>query len=298
MFCCVRQGMLVILKGFFMHIIRFTDKTNQIQYGYQYEKGTAILLKGNLFNGFKETGEKIAVEKILAPLQPVAILCIGLNFHKHAAETGLKIPKYPVLFMKNPASINNPGDPVVIPESCSNPPEVDYEAELAVIIGKEAKNVSAEQALNYVFGYTIANDVSARRWQKKAGGMQWSRSKSFDTFCPLGPAIITADEIPDPQNLQIKCNVNDKVMQDAVTSDMIFSVADIIEYLSEETTLLPGTLILTGTPSGVGFVRNPPVYLKPGDKVEITIKGLGSLVNPVVASDFSAINGCQGVGIK
>ena len=276
-----------------MHIIRFTDKTNQIQYGHKYEKGTAILLKGNLFNGFKDTGKKIAVKKILAPLQPVAILCIGLNFHKHAAETGLKIPKYPILFMKNPASINNPGDPVVIPESCLNPPEVDYEAELAVIIGKEAKNVSAEKALNYVFGYTIANDVSARRWQKKAGGMQWSRSKSFDTFCPLGPAIITADEIPDPQNLQIKCNVNDKVMQDAVTSDMIFSVADIIEYLSEETTLLPGTLILTGTPSGVGFVRNPPVYLKPGDKVEITIKGIGSLVNPVVASDSSAINGCQ-----
>lgn len=269
-----------------MHIIRFIDETNQIQYGHKYAKGTAILLKGKLLNGFKDTGKKIAVKKVLAPLKPAAILCIGLNFHKHAAETGLKIPRYPVLFMKNPASINNPGDPVVIPKSCLNPPEVDYEAELAVIIGKTAKNVSAEQALNYVFGYTIANDVSARRWQKKAGSMQWSRSKSFDTFCPLGPAIITADEIPDPQNLQIKCNLNDKVMQDAVTSNMIFSVAEIIEYLSEETTLLPGTLILTGTPDGVGFARNPPVYLKPGDKVEITIEGIGSLVNPVIASDL------------
>ena len=276
-----------------MHIIRFTDKTNQIQYGHKYEKGTAILLKGKLFNGFKDTGKTITVKKLLAPIEPVAILCIGLNFHQHAAETGLKPPQYPVLFMKNPASINNPDDPVVIPKSCFNPPEVDYEAELAVIIGKAAKNVSAEQALNYVFGYTIANDVSARRWQKKAGGMQWTRSKSFDTFCPLGPAIITADEIPNPQTLQIKCNLNDKVMQDAVTSDMIFSVAEIIEYLSEETTLLPGTLILTGTPSGVGFARNPPVYLKPGDKVEITIKGIGSLVNPVVASNSLAIQGTK-----
>ena len=241
----------------------------------------------------KDTDKTITVKKLLAPIKPVAILCIGLNFHQHAAETGLKPPKYPVLFMKNPASINNPGDPVVIPKSCFNPPEVDYEAELAVIIGKAAKNISAEQALNYVFGYTIANDISARRWQKKAGGMQWTRSKSFDTFCPLGPTIITADEIPNPQNLQIKCNLNDKVMQDAVTSDMIFSVAEIIEYLSEETTLLPGTLILTGTPSGVGFARNPPVYLKPGDKVEITIKGIGSLVNPVVASNSLAIQGTK-----
>ncbi|MCD6186463.1 MAG: fumarylacetoacetate hydrolase family protein [Deltaproteobacteria bacterium] len=241
----------------------------------------------------KDTDKTITVKKLLAPIKPVAILCIGLNFHQHAAETGLKPPKYPVLFMKNPASINNPGDPVVIPKSCFNPPEVDYEAELAVIIGKTAKNISAEQALNYVFGYTIANDISARRWQKKAGGMQWTRSKSFDTFCPLGPTIITADEIPNPQNLQIKCNLNDKVMQDAVTSDMIFSVAEIIEYLSEETTLLPGTLILTGTPSGVGFARNPPVYLKPGDKVEITIKGIGSLVNPVVASNSLAIQGTK-----
>ncbi|MBL0731940.1 MAG: fumarylacetoacetate hydrolase family protein, partial [Desulfosarcina sp.] len=153
----------------------------------------------------------------------------------------------------------------------------------AVVIGKTARNVSAGQALDYVLGYTIANDVSARRWQKNAGSMQWTRGKSFDTFCPLGPAIITADEIPDPQNLQIKCVLNDEVMQDAVTSDMIFSVAEIIAYLSEDTTLLPGTVILTGTPGGVGFVRKPPVYLKTGDEVEVTIEGIGRLVNPVTA---------------
>lgn len=264
-----------------MHIIHFIDEKNQIQYGHKYSEGTASLLKGKLFNDFKDTEKNVTVRKILAPLEPVAILCIGLNYHQHAAETGLKIPRYPVLFMKNPASINNPDDPVIIPKSCLDPLEVDYEAELAVIIGKTAKNVSPEQALDYVFGYTIANDVSARRWQKNAGSRQWTRGKSFDTFCPLGPAIITADEIHDPQNLQIKCILNGVVMQEASTSDMIFSVAEIISYLSEDTTLLPGTVILTGTPGGVGFVRNPPVYLKPGDKVEITIQGLGSLINTV-----------------
>jgi len=266
-----------------MHITRFIDQQNRIQYGHKYSKGTAVLLERKLFDGLKDTGKKVAVKKVLAPLEPVAILCIGLNFHQHAAETGLEIPRYPVLFMKNPASINHPDDPVVIPKSCLDPPEVDYEAELAVVIGKTARNVSAGQALDYVLGYTLANDISARRWQKKAGSRQWTRGKSFDTFCPLGPAIITADEIPDPQNLEIKCILNGQVMQEAVTSDMIFPVTRIIEYLSEDTTLLPGTVILTGTPGGVGFVRNPPVYLKPGDEVEVTIAGIGRLVNPVTA---------------
>ncbi len=266
-----------------MHITRFIDQQNRIQYGHKYSEGTAVLLEGKLFDGLKDTGKKVAVKKVLAPLEPVAILCIGLNFHQHAAETGVEIPRYPVLFMKNPASINHQDDPVVIPQSCIDPPEVDYEAELAVVIGKTARNVSAGQALDYVLGYTIANDISARRWQKKAGNRQWTRGKSFDTFCPLGPAIITADEIPDPQNLEIKCILNGEVMQEAVTSNMIFTVARIIEYLSEDTTLLPGTVILTGTPGGVGFVRKPPVYLKPGDKVEVAIAGIGRLVNPVTA---------------
>lgn len=186
--------------------------------------------------------------------------------------------------MKNPAAVAHPGDPVVIPDSCMNPLQTDYEAELAVVIGKSVKNISADDALNYVFGYTAANDVSARRWQKHGGAGQWVRGKSFDTFCPLGPELVTADEIPDPQTLGIKCLLNNKVMQDGHTSDMIFSVAELIRHLSQDMTLVPGTVILTGTPSGVGFVRNPPVYLKPGDKVQVRIEGIGTLSNVVVSS--------------
>jgi len=265
-----------------MRIIRFIDENDVVCYGHKYTYNTAVLLEGHLYNGLKTTGEKTRVKKLLAPIEPVAILCIGLNYHQHAQETGAKLPRYPVLFMKNPAALNHPGDPIIIPPSCMDPLEVDYEVELAVVMGKAAKDVSADEALKYVLGYTVANDVSARRWQKNAGGGQWVLGKSFDTFCPLGPCLVTADEIPDPQTLQIKCILNGKVMQDTNTSDMILSVAEIIEFLSSCMTLLPGTVILTGTPSGVGFVRNPPVYLKPGDKVEMTIDKIGTLSNPVV----------------
>jgi 2-keto-4-pentenoate hydratase/2-oxohepta-3-ene-1,7-dioic acid hydratase in catechol pathway len=265
-----------------MHIIRFIDENDLVCYGHQYTDNTAVLLEGHLYNGLKTTGEKTIVKKLLAPVEPTAILCIGLNYHQHAKETRSKLPKYPVLFMKNPAALNNPGDPIIIPPSCKNPFQVDYEVELAVVMGKAAKDVTADEALNYVLGYSVANDVSARRWQKNSGGGQWVLGKSFDTFCPLGPCLVTTDEIPDPQTLQIKCILNQKVMQDTNTSDMIFSVAEIIEFLSSCMTLLPGTVILTGTPSGVGFVRNPPVFLKPGDAVELTIDKIGTLSNPVV----------------
>ena len=244
-----------------------------------------MLLEGHLFQGLQETGTRVSVKKLLAPLQPVAILCIGLNYRKHAIETGIKIPEYPVLFMKNPAAVANPGDPIVLPKVCVNPPQVDYEAELAAVIGKPARNVSAARALDYVLGYTAGNDVSARWWQQHAGASQWIRGKSFDTFCPLGPELVTADEIPDPQNLQLRCILNNEVMQDGNTSDMIFSVAQLIAFLSEGTTLLPGTVILTGTPSGVGFVRQPPVFLKPGDVVTIEIERIGTLTNPLVEEE-------------
>jgi len=266
-----------------MHIIRFLDDTGAPRYGHSYHDGHATLLDGELLQGFKDTGRRVPVHKLLAPLEPTAILCIGLNYHAHAQETGLNLPRHPILFMKNPAALNNPEDPVIIPTSCIDPPEVDYEAELAVVIGTTTKNVSARNALDYVRGYTIGNDISARRWQKHAGGGQWDRGKSFDTFCPLGPALVTADEIPDPQTLRITCTLNGEVMQDAHTSDMIFSVAEMIAYLSTGMTLLPGTVILTGTPSGVGFTRTPPVYLKPGDTVEVIINPIGTLKNPVVA---------------
>ncbi len=212
-------------------------------------------------------------------IYPRAIFCIGLNYRLHAEETGLKIPKYPVVFMKNPASIVHDGADVLIPKSCMDPPQVDYEAELAVIIGKTAKNVKKENALDYVEGYTCANDISARRWQKNAGANQWIKGKSFDTFCPVGPIVVTKDEIKDPHNLSIQCKINGQVLQKSSTSDMIFSINEIIEYLSESATLLPGTIILTGTPSGVGFTRTPPRYLMPGDIVETEIEKIGTLTN-------------------
>ena len=165
--------------------------------------------------------------------------------------------------------------------SCMEPPEVDYEVELAVVIGKTAKDVTAAEALGYVLGYTVANDVSARRWQGARGSGQWVRGKSFDTFCPLGPELVTADELVDPQNLRLTCVLNGQVMQDANTSDMIFPVTELISFLSTGTTLLPGTVILTGTPSGVGYTRKPPVFLMPGDTVDMTVEGIGTLSNPV-----------------
>jgi 2-keto-4-pentenoate hydratase/2-oxohepta-3-ene-1,7-dioic acid hydratase in catechol pathway len=265
-----------------MRLIRFLDEDNMVRLGHDYEKGKASVLSGDLFGALRETGDRMRVKKLLAPLEPSAILCIGRNYHQHAQETSSPLPKYPLLFMKNPAALNNANDPIVLPASCLDPPQVDYEAELAVIIGKAAKNISASQALDYVLGYTAGNDVSARLWQKQQGGGQWVRGKSFDTFCPLGPVLVTSDEIPDPQSLRLQCILNGEVMQDGNTSDMIFSVAQLIEYLSSGMTLMPGTVILTGTPSGVGYVRQPPVFLKPGDVVEVKIEGIGSLVNPVI----------------
>lgn len=266
-----------------MHIIRFHDEDGTICYGNRHADGAVTRLRGQGPDGFTDTGKPAEVGKLLAPLQPAAILCIGLNYRQHAAETGVQLPKYPVLFMKNPGALAHPHDPIILPHSCMAPMQVDYEAELAVVIGTAAKNVKADNALDHVAGYTIANDVSARRWQKHSGGGQWVRGKSFDTFCPLGPVLVTADEITDPQVLQVKSILNKEVMQNANTSDMIFGVAQLIEYLSDSTTLLPGTVILTGTPSGVGFVRKPPVYLKPGDTIEVEIECIGNLTNTVAA---------------
>lgn len=225
--------------------------------------------------------EEVEVARWLAPAQPPAVYGIGLNYRAHAAETGAQLPENPVMFMKPGTAVTDPGSPIVLPAACDHGPEVDYEAELAVVIGKTARNVPAERALEHVLGYTCANDVSARRWQKHAGGGQWVRGKSFDTFCPLGPLLVTADEIPDPQALSIRSVLNGRTMQSSNTGDMIFSVAELIAFISRDTTLLPGTVILTGTPEGVGFARKPPVFLADGDTIEITIEGIGTLSNPV-----------------
>jgi len=222
--------------------------------------------------------------RILAPVVPRAIIGIGLNYRQHARETGQPLPDHPVVFMKNPAAVQDPGAPIVIPRSCAEVPEVDYEVELAVVIGRAARDVPADRALEHVLGYTVGNDVSARRWQKHGGAGQWVRGKSFDTFCPLGPALVTRDDVPDPQDLPLVTRLNGEIMQSSNTSDMVFGVAQLVALLSVDTTLLPGTVILTGTPEGVGFVRDPKVFLAPGDEVVVEVGGIGALVNPVVSA--------------
>ncbi|HEY5704274.1 MAG TPA: fumarylacetoacetate hydrolase family protein [Terrimicrobiaceae bacterium] len=263
-----------------MKIIRYLDRHGIEHYGAEQEDGLAIELAGDLFSQLKPASRRAEPKKLLAPLVPSQILGIGLNYRRHAEETKAKIPEYPVLFGKGLNSLQNPGDPIFIPTHLASE-EVDYECELAVVIARPCKNVSRENALDFVLGYTCANDVSARDWQKKRGGGQWSRGKSFDSFCPLGPCLVTPDEIPNPNSLGIRTILNGSTVQDCNTSDMIFDVPAIIEFLSGSTTLLPGATILTGTPHGVGMAGNPPRWLKPGDSVTIEIERIGRLTNPV-----------------
>ena len=238
------------------------------------------LLSGNPFDGLTSTGEIVTSYSVLAPVVPTSILCVGLNYRKHAEETGARIPEYPVLFFKNPSAILDPGAAIRLPRKLSST-QVDYEGELALVIGKDCKNASRADALEYVMGYTCANDVSARDWQKQWGGSQWCRGKSFDSFAPLGPWLVTPDEIPDPNALQITTRVNGEVLQYSNTSDMIFDVCILIEFLSADTTLLAGTVILTGTPEGVGMSRKPPRWLQSGDLCSIQIESIGILQNTV-----------------
>ncbi len=227
--------------------------------------------------------DSVALEncELLSPIAaPSKVLAIGLNYADHAKEGGVTPPDSPLIFVKTNNSICGPGD--TIRYAAADSTQVDYEAELAVVIGKRAQHVSEADALDYVFGYTCCNDVSARDAQ--FGDKQWVRGKSFDTFCPLGPWIVTADEIPDPQALRIACRVNGETLQDATTADMIFGVATLISYCSRFITLEPGDVIATGTPSGVGFTRQPPIYLLDGDVCDIDIEGIGVLANPVVVT--------------
>ncbi len=244
--------------------------------------GSALEIAGDILGDFTVTTARAEVAATLAPLQPRMIWCIGLNYRRHAAESNLAVPARPVRFAKGPNTVQDPGGPFVIPRAVASE-QVDYECELAVVIGRACKNVSRERALEHVLGYTCANDVSARDWQIKRGGSQWCRGKTFDTFCPLGPWLVTPDEIPDPQGLAIATILNGQRVQDWTTADMIFSVAEIITFLSGSSTLLPGTVILTGTPHGVGMAAKPPRWLAPGDQVTIAIERIGELSNPVVA---------------
>jgi len=216
-----------------------------------------------------------------APIAPPQIFAIGLNYREHAREFNNPIPEFPVVFIKSIASVLKPGGIIEIP-AAAEATFVDYEVELAVVIRKQAKNVSEAEALDYVLGYTIANDVTSRDWQKgPKGGGQWCRAKSFDTFCPLGPWIVTKEEIPDPNALSIESRVNGEVRQHSHTSDMIFTVPQLVSFLSKSLTLLPGAVILTGTPCGVGAAMNPTVRLAVGDEVKLTIEKIGELVNTV-----------------
>ncbi len=238
-----------------MRIVRFVAG-GEVMVGRQIDAGHALLIEGELFGPDKITDQRVPIQTLLAPLIPTDILCIGLNYRDHANESGSAIPINPMLFIKASNSLNNPFDPILIPRRSSH---IDYEGELAIVIGKTAKNVTRAQALDHVFGYTIANDVTARDWQrdKSLGGGQFARGKSFDGFCPLGPCIVTRDEIHHPNALKLRTILNGQVMQDHTTADMIFDVPTLIESLSSTMTLKPGAVILTGTPHGVGFAQAP-----------------------------------------
>ena len=259
-----------------MKIVRY-QKNGKVFYG-KLENEQIFPIEGDVFGDFKLITEPIKREevKLLAPVNPPNIIAIGLNYKKHAQESGHDYPKKPVIFLKATSSLIGPEDKIIIPQMA--PDEVDYEAELTIVIGKRAKNVEIEEAEGYIFGYTCANDVSARDCQRRLD-KQWARGKSFDTFCPLGPWIET--ELAEPDRCRILSRLNGEIMQDSNTSDLIFSTKELLSYCSKNFTLYPGTVIMTGTPKGVGFARKPPVFLKPGDMIEIEIEGIGKLINLV-----------------
>ncbi len=265
-----------------MRIVRFEDAEGVVGFGVERGDGEVLELEGDVF-GECSAGERgVEVARLLAPVVPPAVFCIGLNYRKHAEETGAAVPEWPVVFMKQPGAVVGPGAAIELPRGLRSNC-VDYEAELVIVIGRRCKNASVGEALDYVLGYSCGNDVSARDWQKDFGGGQFCRGKTFDTFAPLGPVIVTRDGVGDPGRLGIRTLLNGEVMQESTTADLIFSAAEIVSFLSGSTTLEPGTVIFTGTPAGVGMARVPPRWLRAGDEVCVEIEGVGRLVNPVVA---------------
>jgi len=260
-----------------MKIVRFIDENDRICYGQQIDEKTAKRIVGDILGQFQITEQAAKITRLLAPITPPNIFCIGLNYRAHAAESGLELPDEPVIFAKPTTALLDPGQPILLPKSA--PDEVDYEAELVIVIGKTARNVSEADALDYVLGYTCGNDVSARDCQIRRD-KQWHRAKGFDTFFPLGPCIVTPDQI-DGDSLDVRSVLNGQTLQDSNTSDMIFSCRTLVSFLSHQFTLLGGTAISTGTPQGVGFARKPPRYLKNGDTIRIEIDQIGHLSNPV-----------------
>ncbi len=262
-----------------MKIVRFSYQ-GEIGYG-KLTDDQVYKINGDIFNQYQITSEKIALKdvELLSPVQPPNVIAIGVNYKKHAKESGHNLPDKPVIFINATNSVVGPEPNIILPSPA--PDEVDYEAELAIIIGKKAKNISKDKVGEYILGYTCANDVSARDCQRRID-KQWARGKSFDTFCPLGPWIET--EL-SADNCNIKSRLNNKTMQDSNTSDLIFDTSQIVSYISKNMTLLPGTVILTGTPEGVGFARKPAVFLQKGDTIEIDIEGIGVLRNKVIVEN-------------
>jgi 2-keto-4-pentenoate hydratase/2-oxohepta-3-ene-1,7-dioic acid hydratase in catechol pathway len=261
-----------------MRLIRFVDSSGRTRWGSPVDGGLARPLRGSPFEALSLDPQPVKVDRRLAPIEPPNILAIGRNYREHAREMSAADDlAEPLVFLKATTSIIGPGEEIVLPRQA--PDEVDYEAELAVVIGRRTRRVTEDAALEYVLGFTCANDISARDCQKRRD-KQWARGKSFDSFCPVGPELVTPDEVELPR-ARVRSLLNGKVMQEAPVSDMIFSVPYLVSYLSHQFTLLPGTVILTGTPAGVGAARIPPIFLKSDDLIEVEIDGIGRLSNRV-----------------
>lgn len=277
----------------FSRLVRFLAKDGRIYYGDAVlptgvtdigKAKKARVITGDIFGKHEVTDEVADVRTLLTPLAPEhvrTVRCLGLNYAKHAQESNMPEPRYPILFYKPMTSLAGPFDPIPIPPKAQEGEGIDYECELVAVIGKKCVDVPESEALNYVLGYAVGNDVSHRDWQLKKGGGQWSLGKGFDAWAPFGPGIVSSSLIKDPQALRISTKVNGKTVQDSTTRDMIFSVAKTIAFLSQGTTLLPGDLIFTGTPPGVGMGKKPQVWLKDRDVVEVSLDGIGTCVNKV-----------------
>uniref|UniRef100_A0A0K2TKB2 Fumarylacetoacetate hydrolase domaincontaining protein 2like [Aplysia californica] n=1 Tax=Lepeophtheirus salmonis TaxID=72036 RepID=A0A0K2TKB2_LEPSM len=236
-------------------------------------------IKNHLESGKFSPLKKKNVEITSPIFKPDKVLCIGMNYKDHCIEQNLPTPKEPIIFNKFPSCICGPFDDIKMP---NNTKELDWEVELAVVMSKTCKNVSKEEAMEYVFGYTTSHDVSARDWQIRRNGGQWLVGKAMDGFCPLGPCIVTTDELKDPNNLEISCSVNGNIKQSSNTKELVFKIDEIVSWISNLFTLYPGDVILTGTPPGVGVFLKPPQYLKVGDVVECKISSIGSVINKIV----------------
>ncbi|KAL3470672.1 hypothetical protein BJX99DRAFT_239057 [Aspergillus californicus] len=278
----------------FSRLIRFLAKDGHVYYGdailptgvSDIAKATkARVIKGDIFGRHRVTDQVAEVKLLLSPLARKdikTVRCLGLNYEQHAKESNLPIPKYPILFYKPVTSIAGPTDDIPVAAMAQEGEGLDYECELVIVIGKEAKEVSESKALDYVLGYSVGNDVSHRDWQIKRGGGQWGIGKGFDGWAPFGPGIVSSTLIRDPNALRISTKLNGREVQSSSTKDMIFHVAQTVSFLSKGTTLLPGDLIFTGTPQGVGMGRKPVLWLSDGDSVEVSLEGVGSCVNKVV----------------